>query len=233
MNVSASGDWLLPADVQRQPFTLTAPFPADSALTGVRRAPGPRVAFSVTPRWRLTDEMLFHGEYALLAQGRTRYEAPDSILPSVFDWRTGGALHALGIGIRYSSLQAFARGRARVPFELALSASQAVLGTVQAPDAFSVRLTGRIFVDPRRFRALLPGRPDSVIPPPDAPLDTLPSQVRPDSVPPADAPDPDAPPPVVEEPPATPPAPPPPASPPTTTQRPPVAGTEARPRRSD
>ena len=111
-----------------------------------------------------------------------------------------------------------------MPFELALSASEAVLGTVQAPDAFSVRLTGRVFVDPRRFRALLPGRPDSVIPPPDAPLDTLPSQVRPDSVP-ADAPDPDAPRPSVEEAPPTPPAPPPapPASPPATapTQRPP------------
>ena len=222
VNVSASGDWLLPADVQRQPFTLAQPFPFDTALATVRRVPGPRVAFSVTPRWRLTDEIAFHGEYALLAQARTRYEAPDSILPSVFDWRTGGALHALGIGIRYSSLQAFARGRARVPFELALSASEAVLGTVQAPDAFSVRLTGRVFVDPRRFRALLPGR-DSLIPPPDAPLDTTPSQVRPDSVPAADPTEQDPPPAVVTEPPATQPATPPPAAPPAATlaQRPP------------
>jgi hypothetical protein len=235
VNVSASGDWLLPADAQRQPFTAARPFPVDSAVAPVRRVPGPRVALSVTPRWRLTDEIAFHGEYAMLAQARTRYEAPDSILPSVFDWRTGGALHALGIGIRYSSLQAFARGRARVPFELTLSASEAVLGTVQAPDAFSVRLTGRVFVDPRRFRALLPGR-DSVIPPPDAPLDTLPSQVRPDSAPPADPDNPDAPRPSIEANPATPPAAPPapPAAPPATTpaQRPPAAGVEARARPS-
>lgn len=197
VNVSASGDWLLPADVQRQPFTLAQPFPVDTTPTTLRRSPGPRVAFSVTPRWRLTDEISFHGEYALLAQARTRYEGADSLLPSPFDWRTGGAMHALGLGMRYSSLQAFARGRARLPFELTLSASEAVLGTQQAPDAFSVRLTGRIFMDPRRVRALLPGRgTDSVIPPPDAPLDTTPSQVRPDSLPPA-------------EPPATPPAAPP------------------------
>ena len=232
VNVSASGDWLLPADVLRQPFTLAQPFPVDSAVTSVRRVPGPRVAFSVTPRWRLTNEIAFHGEYAMLAQARTRYEAPDSILPSVFDWRTGGAMHALGIGIRYSSLQAFARGRARVPFELTLSASEAVLGTVQAPDAFSVRLTGRVFVDPRRIRALLPGR-DSVIPPPDAPLDTLPSQLRPDSVPALNQTEQEPPPAVVTEPPATPPATPPapPAPPPATTptQRPPSARGEAPP----
>ena len=232
VNVSASGDWLLPANVQRQPFTLAQPFPVDSALTSVRRVPGPRVSLSVTPRWRLTDEIAFHGEYAMLAQARTRYEAADSVLPSVFDWRTGGALHALGIGIRYSSLQAFARGRARVPFVLTLSASEAVLGTVQAPDAFSVRLTGRVFVVPRRFRRLLPAR-DSVIPPPDAALDTVPSQLRPDSTRRTDPDAPDAPRPVVTEPPATPPAAPltPPATPrtPTPTQRSPSAGVEARP----
>ncbi|HYR06302.1 MAG TPA: hypothetical protein VEQ60_00945 [Longimicrobium sp.] len=215
VNVSASGDWLLSADVLRQAFTEEQPFPVDSSLNTVRRAPGPRLAFSVTPRWRLTDEISFHGEYAMLAQARTRYEAGDSLLPSPFDWRTGGAMHALGLGIRYSSLQAFARGRARVPFELTLSASEAVLGTVQAPDAFSVRLTGRIFVDPRRFRALLPRRgTDSVIPPPDAPLDTVPSQVRPDSVPAAEPPAVEAPRPVVTEPPVAPPVPPPPPPPP-------------------
>lgn len=217
VNVSASGDWLLPADVLRQAFTVEQPFPIDTTLNTVRRAPGPRVALSVTPRWRLTDEIAFHGEYAMLAQARTRYEVADSLLPTPFDWRTGGAMHALGLGIRYSSLQAFARGRARVPFELTLTASEAVLGTVQAPDAFSVRLAGRVFVDPRRFRALLPGRgTDSIIPPPDGAVDTLPSLVRPDSVPPTEPPAADPPRPAVTEPPATPPAPPPapPASPP-------------------
>ena len=184
VNVSASGDWLLPADVVRQAFGEGRPFPADTTLRTLRRAPGPRVALSITPRWRLTDEISFQGEYALVAQGRTRYEAPEGVLPGVFDWRTGGAAHGLGVGARYSSLQAFARGRARVPFELGLSVSNAVVGTMQAPDAFSVRMNGRIFVDPRRFRALLPGRgTDTVIPPPDAPLDTVPSQLRPEPAP--------------------------------------------------
>jgi hypothetical protein len=204
VNVAASGDWLFPADVVRQAFGETRWFPADTALRTLRRAPGPRVAFSVTPRWRLTDEISFNGEYALVAQARTRYEAPEGVRPGEFEWRTGGVAQALGIGARYSSLQAYARGRARVPFELGLSLSNAVVGTMQAPDAFSVRLNGRIFVDPRRFRALLPGRgADSVIPPPDAPLDTVPSQVRPDPAPTAEP-----------SPPNTTPAPPPPPPPP-------------------
>lgn len=214
VNVSASGDWLLPADVVRQAYGQARPFPADTALRTLRRSPGPRAALSITPRWRLTDEISFHGEYALAAQGRTTYEAPDGVAPAEFEWRTGGAAQALGIGMRYSSLQAFARGRARLPFEVGITVTNAVVGTVQAPDALSVRLTGRIFVDPRRFRALLPGR-DSVIPPPDAPLDTVPSQVRPDTVPAAEPAPP--PPPAPSTPPAT--NPPPPAAP---TQRPPA-----------
>lgn len=209
VNVAASGDWLLPADVVRQAFGADRPFPADTALRTLRRTPGPRVALSVTPRWRLTDEISFHGEYALAAQARTRYEAPDGVLPGVFEWRTGGAAHALGIGARYSSLQAFARGRARVPFELGLSVSSAVVGTMQAPDAFSVRITGRVFVDPRRFRALLPGRgTDSLIPPPDAPVDTVASQLRPATPPTVEPAAPTPPPAPPTNPPPPPPAPP-------------------------
>jgi hypothetical protein len=103
-----------------------------------------------------------------------------------------------------------------VPFELGLSVSNAVVGTMQAPDAFSVRINGRIFVDPRRVRALLPGRgTDTIIPPPDAPVDTVPSQVRPDP-PPATEPAP-----TTNPPPAVPANPPPP--PPAPPQRPPVA----------
>jgi hypothetical protein len=214
VNVAASGDWLLPADVVRQAFGDARWFPADTALRTLRRAPGLRVALSVTPGWRLTDEISFNGEYALVAQARSRYEAPEGVVPGVFEWRTGGVAQALGIGARYSSLQAYARGRARVPFELGLSVSNAVLGTMQAPDAFSVRLNGRIFVDPRRFRALLPGQgTDSIIPPPEAPLDTVPSQLRPD---PAPTTEPAAPTP----PPAAPTNPPPP--PPVPAQRPPA-----------
>jgi hypothetical protein len=216
VNVAASGDWLLPADVVRQAYGVDRSFPADSSLRTLRRSPGPRVALSITPRWRLTDEISFNGEYAMVAQARTRYEAPEGVVPGEFEWRTGGVSSAMGIGMRYSSLQAFARGRARVPFELGLSMSHAVVGTMQAPDAFSVRLTGRVFVDPRRFRRLLPGR-DSVIPPPDAPRDTVPSQVRPDTVP---AVDPAAPAPAPATPPATNPPPPPPAVP---VQRPPAS----------
>jgi hypothetical protein len=211
VNVAASGDLLLPADVMRQAFGEGRVFPADTALRTLRRVPGPRVALSVTPRWRLTDEISFNGEYALVAQARTRYEAPEGVVPGVFEWRTGGVAQALGIGARYSSLQAYARGRARVPFELGLSLSNAVVGTLQAPDAFSVRINGRIFVDPRRFRALLPGRgTDSIIPPPEAPVDTVPSQVRPDPAPTAEPATP-TPPPV---------APPPPPPPPPAQQRP-------------
>jgi hypothetical protein len=213
-NVSASADFLLPADVVRQAYGPERIFPGDSALVTVRRAPGLRAAFSVTPRWRLTDEISFHGEYAMLAQWRTRYTGPDSVLPLPTEWRTGGSMHGVGIGMRYSSLQAFARGRARLPFEVSLGVTHAVLGNLQAPDAGTVRITGRIFMDPRRFRNLIPSGTDSVPPPPadsarpdTAGADTVPAPVRPQPRPVVAPPEPD------EPPPSTPPANPPPANP--------------------
>jgi hypothetical protein len=186
VNASASVDVLLPADVERQAFTLTRSFPADTAVRTVRREPGPRLAVSITPRWRLTDELSFSGEYALLAQRRTQFTSDDaSWVPSPLEWRTGGSLHAVGIGARYSSLQAYARGRADVPFEVTLTLSRAIAGGGLAPDANSVRVTGRIFMDPRGFRALLPGAEappaDTAAPPASPPADTLPGQVRPDA----------------------------------------------------
>jgi hypothetical protein len=184
VNASASLDVLFPADVQRLAFSVTRPFPADTALRSVRRAPGPRLALSITPRWRLTDEISFSGEYALLAQRRTEYTGgEEGLRQTPLEWRTGGSLHALGVGARYSSLQAFARGRASLPFEVTLSMSRAIAGGGAAPEASSIRVTGRVFVDPRRFRALLPGEPppaDTAAPPTAAPADTLPSQARPD-----------------------------------------------------
>jgi hypothetical protein len=183
VNASASLDVLFPADVQRLAFSATRPFPADTAVRIVRRAPGPRLALSITPRWRLTDEISFSGEYALLAQGATEHTGgEEGLRQTPLEWRTGGSLHALGVGARYSSLQAFARGRADVPFEVTLSLSRAVAGGGAAPEASSVRVTGRIFVDPRQFARLLPGAPppaDTVAPPTAPPADTLPSQLRP------------------------------------------------------
>jgi hypothetical protein len=185
VNASASLDMLLPADVQRLAFSAARPFPADTALRTVRRAPGPRLAVSITPRWRLTDEMSFNAEYALLAQGRVTYSGGgDDFQATPLEPTTGGSLHAVGIGARYSSLQAFARGRSRVPFEVTLSLSQPIAGGGAAPESALLRITGRVFVDPRTFARFLPGDPppaDTAAPPAGPPADTLPSQVRPDA----------------------------------------------------
>ncbi len=187
VSTAASLDVQFPTDVQRQAFSAEDPFPADSAQRTLRSAPGPRLAASITPRWRLTDEISFSGEYALLAQRRREYSGgPEGLAYSPLEWRTGGSMHALGVGARYSSLQAFARGRAKVPFEITLSVSRAVAGGGAAPDAAMVRLTARIFMDPRVFARLLPGDPppaDTTAPvavPTAGPTDTLPSQVRPE-----------------------------------------------------
>lgn len=172
VHAGASLDHRFAADVPTLAFAEARPFPADTALRTMRRAPGLELRAALAPRWRLTEEISFEAGYALLARGRTELELPEGVLASPLEWRTGGSAHALGAGMRYSTFRAFAAQRTGVPFELTLSLGTTVAGAGLAPDATTVRLGARILADPRGARALLPGRGAPSPPPDTVPADT-------------------------------------------------------------
>ncbi|HEX8317212.1 hypothetical protein [Longimicrobium sp.] len=206
VSASASFDVLLPADVQRLAFAADRPFPPDTAVRTVRREPGSQLAFNVVPRWRLTRELSFAGQYAFTRAGATTYTG--DVLPSPVETLDAWMAHAAGIGARYSTLRAYSLGQAAVPVEVDLSVLSAFAGSGEAPAYSQVRIIGRF----HPHRGLLPG-PDSIPPPPPVPADTT-------------APAPVATTPATE--PATPPTPPP-GTPPATPLPIPPTGSNARP----
>ena len=165
VSASASFDVLLPADVQRLAFAADRPFPPDSAVRTVRREPGSQLALNVVPRWRLTREFSFAGQYAFTRTGATTYAG--DVLPSPVEALDAWMAHAAGIGARYSTLRAYSLGQAAVPVEVDVSVLSAFAGSDQAPAYSQVRITGRF----HPHRGLLPG-PDSIPSPPPVPADT-------------------------------------------------------------
>jgi hypothetical protein len=182
----------LPADVVTLAFAPGVPFPADTALRTVRRTPGARLQATLSPRWRLTDDIAIEGLYALVAQAATAYEADGAPFPPPpLAWETGGSAHAVGAGIRFSTLQASGRNPAVWPLEVSLGITSAVVGTGDAPRATTIRFTGRLFADRRRLAAMLPerGAAEPVAPAP-APATEPPGDTPADTFPPADEPPP-------------------------------------------
>jgi hypothetical protein len=185
-------DHRLPADVATLAFGPERPFPADSAVRTVRRAPGARLEAALLPRWWLTDEIAFQGAYHLVTRRETRIEGGDGIGPAPLEWGAPGTSHGVGAGVRYSTLAAFGRGAAEWPYEVALELTTTVRGSARAPAATTIRFTARIFSDVRRLGAILPGRdapppaapaPPIGTPPAPVPADTLPPGAPADSLP--------------------------------------------------
>jgi hypothetical protein len=173
LHAGASLEHALPADVPTLAFAPDRPFPADSAVRTVRRAPGLHLEALLSPRWRLTEEISLEGRYALVARARTTYTDSDggeAPAPPV-EWFTGGSAHAAGAAVRYSTLSAYARDGSAWPYEVSLGLTTTLAGAGGAPRATAIRVTGRVFVDRQRLRAVLPADPPA---PPAAPADPPP-----------------------------------------------------------
>ncbi|HEX8394602.1 MAG TPA: hypothetical protein VF665_19805, partial [Longimicrobium sp.] len=202
VTAAATADVLLPADVQRYAFAANRPFPSDTAVRTVRRSPGSRVSLLVQPRWRLTREISFAGQYAFTRTGETSFSGADGILPSPLEPTDSWMAHAAGLNARYSSLRAFTLGETNVPFEVDLAWQRTFAGSGVAPQAGQVRVTGRFFP----HRGLLP-RDTPPVPPEPADSAAVPADST--TPPPAPATPPSidpAPPPLTAPRPTTPPA---------------------------
>jgi hypothetical protein len=161
----------LAADVVAVDFRPGRPFPGDTALRTLRREPGRTLEAELSPRWRLTEEITVEGVGLVSARDAVRYTAAggEAATPPLLEWSDGGAAHAVGLGLRYSTLQAHGRDGGVLPYEVRLGFVRAVAGAAEAPASTVVQVTGRLFLDRRRLRGLV-GRGSA---PPPAPADTL------------------------------------------------------------
>ncbi len=224
--VTASGaaEVALGADVRRLAFLEGQPFPRDTLdFRTLRREPGARLSFAITPRYRLTREFGFAAQYAFAREGETTLTAADSlegpVLLGYTESTEARTAHVLGLGMSYSTVNVFRAGRTPVPIEVTLLYRNVVAGGGRAPRAGSIEVMGRVpyqlFGRPRRERADT-ARADSAaqVPPPDSAGIPREPVIRPRPTPPGEAPPTPAPAPPPAPAPAPPPPPPAPAPPP-------------------
>lgn len=179
---AASVDVLFPTDVERLAFSAEEPFPDTLSRVTLTREPGVRVGASLTPRYRLTREFTFAGQYEALFVGETSYSGGEGdIVLGPIETTDSWMAHRFGLGASYSTTQAYRLGEAPFPFDVSLMYRNTFAGSGFAPAAGIITLSAQVYYPlfgrPRRERA------DSVqvLPPP---ADTSGAEIaRPDTVP--------------------------------------------------
>jgi hypothetical protein len=127
----ADAQLLLGADVTTLAYTAENPFPDTTQTRVVRREPGVLIGASVTPRYRLTQEFSFAAHYRFQSLGADTYSG-DGLLSPVQAVAAQTA-HRLGIGASYTTVGAYAAGRAPFPVEVSLLYGRTLAGSGGAP----------------------------------------------------------------------------------------------------
>lgn len=148
-------------DVTGALFTPELPFPYPVFGPMTRRA-GDVVAIDVTPRYLISESLAINGYYGMERMGAATYESsltspcincqPSSVAVPLPDPSTASETrtsHRAGLGLRFSTVDAWLRGGAAYPVEVSLTHLETVSGTPGTPklsrDQIQVRLFYRIF----------------------------------------------------------------------------------------
>jgi hypothetical protein len=146
--------------------TVAAPLVGDPDAPGWPSYPlfGPRkrtagdvVALDLTPRFLFGDWMALEGHYGLERIGATKYDG--ALDTSAIDPLCGGCIlptngpstatrtaQRLGLGLRYSTVDAYSRGQARYPVELSFTHLETTSGDVGLPKFSRDQIQMRVFV---------------------------------------------------------------------------------------
>ncbi|MEO6525676.1 MAG: hypothetical protein ABIP93_03555 [Gemmatimonadaceae bacterium] len=129
------------------------PYPLFGAVS---RTAGDVVAIDVTPRIFLSDWLSFEGQYGVEHSGAATFSGaagdpcpacaalPSSVLPSDL------TVQRVGMGIRYSTIDSYLRGRARYPIEVSYRHLETITGSSGAPKLFRDQLQVRLYIRVRR-----------------------------------------------------------------------------------
>jgi hypothetical protein len=143
--------------------TVTAPLFGDPDAPGWpypafgprKRTAGDVIALDLTPRYLFGDWMALEARYGLEHTGPARYDAgPDlglydpcagcSFPPSAAS-ATSRTAQRLGLGLRYSTVDAYSRGQARYPVELSFTHLETTSGDAGLPKLSRDQIQMRLF----------------------------------------------------------------------------------------
>ena len=127
--------------------------PQASSLRAVRWTPASYIGIALEPVWRLSPELSALASYRLYSKGTDSYailgeEQVGSVPVDIADLEreSGTTVHRAGLGLRYSTLEAWRAGRASRPMELHLRVMSSVAGSGgHTPVATTVEFGIRLF----------------------------------------------------------------------------------------
>ena len=134
------------AEVTRLFAPPSVPLSVPGPPVGVRITPGSELEVRVAPRIRLVEGISLGAEYGWTRVGATKMV--ESAGNGSFE-TAGGSGQRVGVGLRYSTLPAFAEGRSVVPMEMELRYQRTTAGPEGAPDTgyaiFEARFLPRLW----------------------------------------------------------------------------------------
>ena len=138
-----------------------APFPFPS-FGQRKRTAGDVFGLDVTPRYLITETLALDAHYGLERVGATTYDSPDAVQPpcancvgaDVGSFTSGASRTAqrLGWGFRYSTVDAYARGRAPYPVQLSFVRLSTISGDAGLPNLTRDQIEVRLFYQLLRRR---------------------------------------------------------------------------------
>jgi hypothetical protein len=144
--------------------TVTAPLVGDPDAPGWpypqfgqrKRTAGDVAALDLTPRFLFGDWMALEGHYGLERIGATKYDGEANltlldpcagcVIPTEGPSTATRTAQRLGLGLRYSTVDAYSRGQARYPVELSFTHLETTSGDVGLPKVSRDQIQMRVFV---------------------------------------------------------------------------------------
>jgi hypothetical protein len=141
---AARYNWNPSTDLTRRLAPADSPLSVTDSPQGVTLNRGNSLEIAVAPRLRLAESIWLAAEYAGMMVGDTEYVLADGGDGAAVLNLAGGALHRVGLGIRYSSLAAYWAGRASLPADIALTYLRTLAGPQGAPAGGAVMVTASL-----------------------------------------------------------------------------------------
>lgn len=133
-------------DVTRRVAPADAPLSVTDPPTPVRWSPGDTLQLRVSPRYRLADPISAGIDYEIQSVTGGRYESLEGGGGAELLATEGGLTQRIGVGVRFSSLPAYARRASSIPIEVTLSWARLLSGPAGMPAASGARLEGSLYL---------------------------------------------------------------------------------------
>lgn len=129
-------------EVPLRPVPYSRPLESIAEVTPVTVDPGDELEVRVAPRLRLAEAVAVGLDYQMLWLGATTFAHPDADVASL--QREGGAMHRLGVGIRYTTLPTWQRGTGGIGTEMGISYVRTLAGPEGVPAGGMVTISASV-----------------------------------------------------------------------------------------